>query len=95
MQTLHTGTTIKHISGKDIDKATIKMPSLALQDTTLVRLSLLQSQLTALESLQKQTEDNARFILESYLGAKGVAEAGEEDAEEDSEEPVANTLTHA
>ena len=67
MQTLHTGTTIKHISGKDIDKATIKLPSLALQDATLVRLSLLQSQLTALESLQKQTEDNARFILDSYL----------------------------
>lgn len=66
MQTLHTGTTIKHISGKDIDKANIKLPSLALQDATLVRLSLLQSQLTALESLQKQTEDNARFILDSY-----------------------------
>ena len=66
MQTLHTGTTIKHISGKDIDKATIKLPSLALQDATLVRLSLLQSQLTALESLQKQTEDNARFILDSH-----------------------------
>ena len=72
MQTLHTGTTIKHISGKDIDKATIKLPSLALQDATLVRLSLLQSQLTALESLQKQTEDNARFILDSYLPSTPV-----------------------
>jgi len=79
MQTLHTGTTIKHIGGKDIDKATIKMPSLALQDATLVRLSLLQSQLTALESLQKQTEDNARFILDSYLPST----------------PVENTITYA
>jgi hypothetical protein len=50
-----------------------------------------------------KAEDNARFILESYLGAKGVAEpvaeaaveAGDEDAEETAEEPVANTLTHA
>jgi len=67
MQTLHTGTTIKHISGKDIDKATLKVPSLAVQDATLGRLTALQSQLTALESLQRQTEDNARFILESYL----------------------------
>lgn len=79
MQTLHTGTTIKHISGKDIDKATIKLPSLALQDATLARLLLLQSQLTALESLQKQTEDNARFILDSYLPST----------------PVENTITYA
>ena len=84
MQTLHTGTTIKHISGKDIDKATIKLPSLALQDATLVRLSLLQSKLTALESLQKDTEDNARFILESYLPSTPADLT-----------PVENTITYA
>jgi restriction endonuclease S subunit len=67
MQSLHTGTTIKHISGKDIDKATLKVPSLAVQDGALSRLNALQSQLTALENLQKQSEDNARFILESYI----------------------------
>ncbi len=67
MQSLHTGTTIKHISRKVIDKATLKVPSLVLQDSTLARLDALQSQLTALESLQRQSEDNARFILESYL----------------------------
>ena len=69
MQSVHTGTTIKHIRGKDIDTAKIKVPSVLLQDSTLARLTLLQSQLTALESLQRQSEDNARFILESYLGS--------------------------
>jgi restriction endonuclease S subunit len=78
MQSLHTGTTIKHISGKDIDKATLKVPSLAVQYATLGRLTALQSQLTALESLQKQTEDNAHFILESYLPST----------------PVENTIAH-
>jgi restriction endonuclease S subunit len=34
-----------------------------------IRLGALQSQLTALENLGKQAEDNARFILESYLGS--------------------------
>ena len=70
MQSLHTGTTIKHISGKDIDKVTLKIPTLVVQDATLGRLTSLQSQLTALESLQRQSEDNARFILESYLGSE-------------------------
>ena len=68
MQSVHTGTTIKHISGKDIEKVTISVPSVSLQNHTLVRLSMLQTQLSSLESLQKQTEDNARFVLESYLG---------------------------
>ena len=85
MQTLHTGTTIKHISGKDIDKATIKLPSLALQDATLGRLSLLQSQLTALESLQCQSEDNARFILDSYLGSSHISESPHKSSESESE----------
>jgi type I restriction enzyme S subunit len=69
MQSIHTGTTIKHIRGKDIYSAIIKVPSVLLQDATLERLDALQSQLTALENLGKQAEDNARFILESYLGS--------------------------
>lgn len=63
------------------DLAEIKMPlpPLDFQQSVLVRLEVLQSQLTALESLQKQTEDNARFILESYLPST----------------PVENTITYA
>jgi restriction endonuclease S subunit len=67
MQSLHTGTTIKHIGGKDIDKAVLKVPSIEIQTQTLQRLNALQIQLTSLENLGKQAEDNARFILDSYL----------------------------
>ena len=67
MQSLHTGTTIKHIGGKDIDKAVLKVPSIEIQTQTLQRLNALQTQLTSLENLGKQAEDNARFILDSYL----------------------------
>jgi restriction endonuclease S subunit len=67
MQSLHTGTTIKHIGGKDIDKAVLKVPSIENQTQTLQRLNALQIQLTSLENLGKQAEDNARFILDSYL----------------------------
>jgi type I restriction enzyme S subunit len=67
MQSLHTGTTIKHIGGKDIDKAILKVPSIEVQTQTLQRLNALQIQLTSLENLGKQAEDNARFILGSYL----------------------------
>ena len=67
MQSLHTGTTIKHIGGKDIDKAVLKVPSIEVQTQTLQRLNTLQIQLSSLENLGKQAEDNARFILDSYL----------------------------
>ena len=46
----------------------ITLPPLDFQQAVLVRLDALQSQLASLETLSKQAEDNARFILESYLG---------------------------
>ena len=67
MQSVHTGTTIKHISGKEIEKALLKIPSLEIQTETLSYLNDLQTQLISLESLQKQSERNAKFILDSYL----------------------------
>ena len=49
----------------------LEFPIPNLTDTELsianIRLELLQSQLTSLENLGKQAEDNARFILDSYL----------------------------
>jgi len=91
------------IRKSDVVEIKMPVPPLDFQQSIITRLTALESQVAALESLQRSTEDNARFILESYLGAKGsgepvaegAAEAGEEDAEEDSEELVANTLTHA
>jgi restriction endonuclease S subunit len=49
------------------DYTNITIPPLDFQQTVLARLDALQSQLTSLENLGKQAEDNARFILESYL----------------------------
>jgi len=43
------------------------LPPLEFQTAILARLAALESQLAALETLQRQSEDNARFILESYL----------------------------
>ena len=57
------------ISVKDI--LNFPVPNMTTDQLTNanIRLGALQSQLTALESLQRQSEDNARFILESYLGS--------------------------
>jgi len=49
------------------DYTNITIPSIEFQNTLLTRLELLQSQLSSLENLGKQAEDNARFILNSYL----------------------------
>jgi hypothetical protein len=56
------------------DYTNITIPPLAFQEAVLTRLEALQSRLTALESLQKDSEENARFILESYLGAPAAGE---------------------
>jgi hypothetical protein len=45
----------------------IPLPPLSFQHALIARMDALQSQLAALESLQRQSEDNAQFILESYL----------------------------
>jgi restriction endonuclease S subunit len=55
------------INKKEFDEITMPLPPIAFQEEILTRLEALQSQLTALEALQKQSEDNARFILESYI----------------------------
>jgi restriction endonuclease S subunit len=43
------------------------LPPIEFQREILQRLNALQTQLTSLENLGKQAEDNARFILDSYL----------------------------
>jgi restriction endonuclease S subunit len=45
----------------------VVLPPIEFQRQTLQRLNALQIQLTSLENLGKQAEDNARFILDSYL----------------------------
>ena len=63
------GSTIPHCKWDDIKDISVPLPPLPIQQSILTRMDALQSQLTALESLQRQSEDNARFILESYLGS--------------------------
>ncbi len=55
------------IRKSDVVEIQMPLPPLSFQSIVLTRLESLQSQLSALENLQKQSEDNARFILESYL----------------------------
>ena len=64
-----TGSSYPAFNASTIMAYEVAIPSIAIQTKTLERLTALQSQLTALENLGKQAEDNARFILESYLGS--------------------------
>ncbi len=61
------GSAIPHCNWKNISIIEIPLPPIDFQHSLIARLDALQSQLTALETLQKHSEDNARFILESYL----------------------------
>ena len=69
-----TGSSYPAFNASTIMAYEVVIPSIAIQTKTLERLTALQSQLTALESLQRQSEDNARFILESYIGTTGSSE---------------------
>jgi type I restriction enzyme M protein len=61
------GSTIPHCKWDDIQNISISLPPIEFQHSVISRLDALQSQLSALETLQRQSEDNARFILDSYL----------------------------
>jgi hypothetical protein len=81
------GSAQPNVSTKNIENLLIPLPPVEFQHSVLKRLDSLQSQLTALESLQRQSEDNARFILESYLGSAGSSEVAPE-VEENKEDVV-------
>ena len=56
----------------------ITMPTLEVQDDIIRRIGVIESQLTSLENLGKQAEDNAHFILESYLGSANNSDGSSE-----------------
>ena len=62
-----TGSCQKNISMDMFYTLEFGFPSVEVQTSVVSKIRMLQSQLTALESLKEQTDDNARFILESYL----------------------------
>ena len=51
----------------DVEKIKIPVPSLEFQEQIINRLDALQSQISAFEETIKNSEDNARFILNSYV----------------------------
>ena len=96
VRAISTGSAQPNVSTKNIEELTMPLPPLAFQHALVARLDALQSHLTALESLQRQSEDNARFILESYLytdaprasSAEPQASSSEDD---EKEEPLARS----
>jgi hypothetical protein len=83
--TLSTGSCQKNIDMNAFYQVAYPCPPLAFQHALVARLDALQSQLTALESLQRQSEDNARFILESYLNTEQEPQASSSEASDDDE----------
>ena len=82
-------------SQKDIDAIECIIPSVEIQMKTLVRLNALQSQLAALEALQRQSEDNARFILESYLHTEGAQAESGNVSDDEKEEPRITSIARS
>jgi type I restriction enzyme S subunit len=76
------------IRKSDVVEIKMPIPPIEFQRSVLKRMQELDSQQQSIIALQKQTEDNARFILESYLTQTSEGE-GEGEGEE-----VENTITH-
>lgn len=90
------GSAQPNVSTKNIENLTMPLPPIAFQLSLVIRLDALQSQLTALENLQKQSEDNARFILDSYLCTANESinvEENEDDLVDEALTPT-NTIVH-
>lgn len=81
-----------NIDVNDALDVTMPLPPLAFQQVVITRLDALQSQLTSLENLSRQAEDNARFILESYLQFPVESSHASEDVWNSHEETLANEV---
>jgi type I restriction enzyme S subunit len=67
VRNLSTGSAQPNVSTKNIESLTLPLPPIEFQESIIMRLNAFQTQLSSLENLGKQAEDNARFILDSYL----------------------------
>ena len=67
VRNISTGSAQPNVSTKNIESLTLPLPPIEFQESIIMRLNALQIQLSSLENLGKQAEDNARFILDSYL----------------------------
>ena len=55
------------IRKSDVEKIMMPLPPLSFQQDIVLRLDALTSQVESLQKLGEQAEDNARFMLKSYL----------------------------
>jgi restriction endonuclease S subunit len=69
MQAKCTGTTIKHISSKDVEAIVIRVPSLDFQRELCGRLDELEQQLESLTSQAERYRADVKFILDAYLAS--------------------------
>jgi type I restriction enzyme S subunit len=90
-----TGSSYPAFNASTIMAYEVMIPSITVQMKTLARLDALQSQLTALESLQRQSEDNARFILESYLHTEGAQAESGNVSDDEKEEPRITSIARS
>jgi len=67
LSTISTGSCQKNIEMEGFYKLEYVFPPIDFQLSVLKRMNELESQISYLENLGKQAEDNARFILDSYL----------------------------
>jgi len=67
MTNVNTGTTIKHISGKNISEAMITLPPLSIQHEVLAILNEMEAEVATLEQMAAKAEQRAKFILDGYL----------------------------
>jgi type I restriction enzyme S subunit len=61
------GSTIPHCKWDDIANLHIHIPPIEMQQQIIIRLDALQSQISAFEETIKNSEDNAQFVLNSYV----------------------------
>jgi len=67
LQNVHTGTTIKHISGKNIAEVLLPLPPLPIQQEVLAMLNEMEAELKVMEQMAARAEQRAKYILDGYL----------------------------
>ena len=72
----------------------ISLPPLDVQTDMVARLDALQAQLDTLQALQRQSDSNARYILEAYLGASVDATVQEPVDDVIEDEPPSEELVN-
>jgi type I restriction enzyme S subunit len=76
LQNVHTGTTIKHISGKNIAEVLLPLPPLPIQQEVIAILNEMEAEMKVMEQMAAKAEQRAKYILDGYMSSKPTAEPG-------------------